>query len=110
MDFFISPAFAEAGTQAASSPGLLDFAFPIILLVLFYVMLIRPQQKRAKEHRAMQAALAKGDEVVTDGGLMGKILEITDNAITVQIAENVEVKVRRESVNAILPKGTLKKL
>ncbi len=110
MDFFISPAFAETATQAASSPGLLDFAFPIILLVLFYVMLIRPQQKRAKEHRSMQSALTKGDEVVTDGGLMGKIIEITDNAITVQIAEGVEVKVRRESINAILPKGTLKKL
>jgi preprotein translocase subunit YajC len=109
MDFFISPAFAEAGS-AAASPGLLDFAFPIILLVLFYVMLIRPQQKRAKEHRAMQTALSKGDEVVTDGGIMGKILEITDNAITVQIADNVEVKVRRESINAVLPKGTLKKL
>jgi preprotein translocase subunit YajC len=110
MDFFISPALAEAGAASAGSPGLLDFAFPIILLVLFYVMLIRPQQKRAKEHRNMQAALAKGDEVVTDGGLMGKILEITDNAITVQIADNVDVKVRRESVNAVLPKGTLKKL
>jgi preprotein translocase subunit YajC len=110
MDFFISPAFAEAGTSAAASPGLLDFAFPIILLVLFYVMLIRPQQKRAKEHRAMQAALAKGDEVVTDGGMMGKILEITENAITVQIAEGVDIKVRRESINSVLPKGTLKKL
>ena len=111
MDFFISPALAEAaGSQAAASPGLLDFAFPIILLVLFYVMLIRPQQKRAKQHRAMQAELAKGDEVVTDGGLMGKVLDITENAITVQIAEGVEVKVRRESINAVLPKGTLKKL
>jgi preprotein translocase subunit YajC len=111
MDFFISAAYAGAvESPAAGSPGLLDFAFPILLLVLFYVMLIRPQQKRAKEHRAMQAALAKGDEVVTDGGLMGKILDITDNAITVQIAEGVEVKVRRESINAVLPKGTLKKL
>jgi preprotein translocase subunit YajC len=109
LDFFISPAFAEAGAQAAS-PGLLDFAFPIVLLVLFYVMLIRPQQKKAKEHRAMQAAIAKGDEVVTDGGLMGKILNINDNAITVEIAQGVEVKVRRESINAVLPKGTLKKL
>ena len=109
MDFFISPAFAEAGAQAAG-PGMLDFAFPIILLVLFYVMLIRPQQKRAKEHRAMQSALSKGDEVVTDGGVMGKILDISDNAITVQIAEGVDVKVRRESINAVLPKGTLKKL
>jgi preprotein translocase subunit YajC len=110
MDFFISPAVAGAAGQAASSPGLMDFAFPIILLVLFYVMLIRPQSKRAKEHRAMQEALAKGDEVVTDGGLMGKINAIDDNAITVQIAENVEVKVRRESINSVLPKGTLKKL
>ncbi|WP_438971120.1 preprotein translocase subunit YajC [Methylophaga sp.] len=113
MDFFISAAYAGAAeTQAASSgsPGLLDFAFPIILLVLFYVMLIRPQQKRAKEHRSMQSALAKGDEVVTDGGLMGKILNITDNAITVQIADSVEVKVRRESINSVLPKGTLKQL
>lgn len=110
MDFFISPAVAGAAGQAAASPGLMDFAFPIILLVLFYVMLIRPQSKRAKEHRAMQEALAKGDEVVTDGGLMGKINAIDDNAITVQIAENVEVKVRRESINSVLPKGTLKKL
>jgi preprotein translocase subunit YajC len=108
MDFFISPAYAEAAGQA--SPGLMDFAFPIILLVLFYFMLIRPQSKRAKEHRAMQEALAKGDEVVTDGGLMGKITSINDNAITVQIAENIEVKVRRESINSIMPKGTLKKL
>ena len=111
MDFFISPAAAaDAATTTAASPGIMDFAFPIIFLVLFYFMLIRPQQKRAKEHKAMQSALAKGDEVVTDGGLMGKIIEITDNAIAVQIAENVEVKVRRESVNAVLPKGTLKKL
>jgi preprotein translocase subunit YajC len=109
MDFLISPAFAETAA-AAQGPGMLDFAFPIILLVLFYVMLIRPQQKRAKAHRAMQSSLAKNDEVVTDGGLMGKILEITDNAITVQIAEGVDVKVRREAISAVLPKGTLKKL
>lgn len=109
MDFLISPAFAETAA-ASTGPSLLDFAFPIILLVLFYVMLIRPQQKRAKAHRAMQSSLAKGDEVVTDGGLMGKILEINDNAITVQIAENVDVKVRREAISSVLPKGTIKKL
>lgn len=109
MDFLISPAFAETAA-AAQGPGLLDFAFPIILLVLFYVMLIRPQQKRAKAHRAMQSALAKGDEVVTDGGLMGKINDINDNAISVQIADNVEVKVRREAISSVLPKGTIKKL
>ncbi|ODN66064.1 MULTISPECIES: preprotein translocase subunit YajC [Methylophaga] len=110
MDFLISPAFAEAAASQSGSPGLLDFAFPIILLVLFYVMLIRPQQKRAKAHRTMQQALAKGDEVVTDGGLMGKINDINDNAINLQISDTVEVKVRRESINSVLPKGTLKKL
>jgi len=107
MDFLISPAHAA---EAAATPGLMDFAFPVILLVLFYFMLIRPQSKRAKEHRSMQGALAKGDEVVTDGGLMGKIVSIGDNAITVQLADNLEVKVRRESINSVLPKGTLKKL
>ncbi len=110
IDFLISPAFAGAAAGQPSSPGLMDFAFPIVLLVLFYFMLIRPQSKRAKQHREMQTALTKGDEVVTDGGLMGKIININDNAITVQIAENVDVKVRRESINSVLPKGTIKKL
>ncbi len=108
MDFFISPAFAEGGQVAG--PGMLDFIFPVALLVIFYFMLVRPQSKRAKEHRAMQAALSKGDEVVTDGGLMGKIMDIGDHAILVQLADNLEVKVRRESISSVLPKGTLKKL
>ncbi len=108
MDFLISP--AHAAGEAAATPGLMDFAFPILLLVLFYFMLIRPQSKRAKEHREMQSALAKGDEVVTDGGLMGKITKIGDNAISVQLADNLEVKVRRESISSVLPKGTLKQL
>lgn len=101
---------AVGGAAPSSGPGIMDFAFPIVLLVLFYFMLIRPQSKRAKEHRLMQESLAKGDEVVTDGGLMGKIITIGDNAITVQLADNLEVKVRRESINSVLPKGTLKQL
>ncbi len=110
MDFLISPAMAGAVGGAPAGPAIMDFAFPVVLLVLFYFMLIRPQSKRAKEHRLMQESLAKGDEVVTDGGLMGKILNIGDNAITVQLADNLEVKVRRESINSVLPKGTLKQL
>jgi len=108
LDFLISP--AHAAGEAAATPGLMDFAFPVVLLVLFYFMLIRPQSKKAKEHRAMQESLSKGDEIVTDGGLMGKIVSINENAISVQLAENIEVKVRRESINSVLPKGTLKKL
>jgi preprotein translocase subunit YajC len=110
LDFLISPAMAGAVGGAPSGPGIMDFAFPVVLLVLFYFMLIRPQSKRAKEHRLMQEAIAKGDEVVTDGGLMGKIVNVGDNAITVQLADNLEVKVRRESINSVLPKGTLKQL
>ena len=110
LDFLISPAMAGAVGGAPSGPGMMDFAFPVVLLVLFYFMLIRPQSKRAKEHRTMQEAIAKGDEVVTDGGLMGKIVNVGDNAITVQLADNLEVKVRRESINSVLPKGTLKQL
>ena len=108
MDFFISPAYAEGAAPAG--PGMIDFLFPILLLVLFYFMLVRPQSKRAKEHKSMQSALAKGDEVVTDGGLMGKIIDIGDHAILVQFADNLEMKVRRESISSVLPKGTLKKL
>jgi len=107
---FLIPSAHAAGEAATAAPGLMDFAFPIVLLVLFYFMLIRPQSKRAKEHREMQAAISKGDEVVTDGGLMGKITKVGDNAISVQLAENLEVKVRRESISAVLPKGTLKQL
>jgi preprotein translocase subunit YajC len=107
FDFLISPAHAAG---EAGAPGMMDFAFPVILLALFYFMLIRPQSKKAKEMKAMQEALSKGDEVITDGGLMGKIAAVSDNAITVQFADNIEIKVRRESISSVLPKGTLKQL
>ncbi|NQY51285.1 MAG: preprotein translocase subunit YajC [Piscirickettsiaceae bacterium] len=111
MNFFISTASADvAPMDQSSSIDPLDFVFPIILLVLFYMMLIRPQSKRAKEHRVMQQSLLKGDEVVTDGGIMGRIIDIADNAVTMEIAKGIEVKVRRESINSVLPKGTLGKL
>ncbi len=110
MDFFISPAHAESAAATAGAPGMIDLLIPVAILALFYFMLVRPQSKRAKEHRAMQSALAKGDEVVTDGGLMGKIIDLGEHAILVQFTDNLEVKVRRESISAVLPKGTLKKL
>lgn len=108
LDFLISPAMA-AGEQAA--PSLLgQLAFPVILLALFYFMLIRPQAQRAKAHRELVSALAIGDEIVTDGGMMGKISAIGENSITVEFAENMLVKMRRESISSVMPKGTLKKL
>lgn len=113
MSFFISDAMAEAAPAAAggAQPGLLEALFPfIILFIVFYFLLIRPQSKRAKEHKKMVAALSKGDEVLTQGGIYGKIVEVAETYIEVEIAENVQVKVQREAVASALPKGTIKSL
>ncbi len=111
MSFFISDALAEgaAAAPAGSAEGSLMGLLPLVLIfVLFYFMLIRPQAKRAKEHKNMVAALAKGDEIVTQGGLLGKITEVDDSFLTVQIADGVEVKVQRQAVSTLVPKGTIK--
>lgn len=106
MDFFISTAFAQ--DAASSSGGLISFLPLIVIFALFYFMLIRPQMKRAKEHRQLVAGLQKGDEVVTNGGLLGKITGIDDSFVTVKVAANVEIKVQRHAVASVMPKGTLK--
>lgn len=110
MSFFISDALAEgAAAGAAQTGGGLMGMLPLLLIfVLFYFMLIRPQTKRAKEHKNMVEALAKGDEVVTNGGLLGRVTNVGESFITVKIAENVEVKVQKQSVSALVPKGTMK--
>lgn len=110
MNFFIADALAE-GAPAGAAPGgsgLLSFLPLIIIFVIFYFLLIRPQTKRAKEHKAMVEALGKGDEVVTGGGIAGRITGVSEAFITVEIADNVAVKVQRGSIQSILPKGTLK--
>jgi preprotein translocase subunit YajC len=106
MSFFISDALAEGGS-AAQSGDLGALLFPIGLIVLLYFMMIRPQMKRQKEHKQLVDSLAKGDEVQIEAGIMGKITSITDDLVTLEIANGVEVKVRRLSVAAVLPKGTL---
>lgn len=104
INFFIPNAYAQAGGDAGLA-GLL----PIVLLfVIFYFMLIRPQQKRAKEQRKMVEELAKGDEIVTQGGLLGRITKVSENFIYVEISEGVEVRVQRHMVGALMPKGTIK--
>ena len=104
----ISPAFAQGVTGGdAGWAGLL----PIVLLfVLLYFMMIRPQMKRAKEHKSMTEALQKGDEVVTTGGLLGKITKVSDAYITLEVASGIEINVQRPAVQTILPKGTLKSI
>ncbi len=110
MSFFISDALAQ-GEAAASAGGSFMALLPLILFaVIFYFLLIRPQAKRQKEHRKMVESLAKGDEIITVGGMAGSINEIGENFAQVQIAEGVQVKVRRSAVESILPKGTLKEL
>lgn len=103
----ISNAFA----QAAPATGGMDLfgLLPLILMfVLLYFLLIRPQAKRAKEHRSMLGGLQKGDEVVTAGGALGKITRVGDNFVSVEIAPNVEIQVQKPSITTLLPKGTIK--
>jgi preprotein translocase subunit YajC len=108
LDFLVSPAFAQ---QAAQQPNaLMQFAPLVVLVIVFYFMLIRPQMKRTKEHRQMLDKVAKGDEVVTGGGLAGRVVGIGEAYITVEIADNVSVKVQKQSITTVLPKGTLKAL
>lgn len=109
MSFFIADAWAQEGGGAASA-GWIEFIPLILLFVIFYFLLIRPQQKRAKEHRELVAAIAKGDEVVTSGGMVGRVTGVTDDFVTLQVGNGVELRFQKQSVAATLPKGTLKKL
>ena|SRR5688572_7941445 len=101
----------DAMAQAAGAPaggGLMPVIMMGVFVVIFYFLLIRPQQKKAKEHQAMLGKLAAGDEVVTAGGILGRIVEVGDNFITLEIADNVRIKVQRFQVTTLVPKGTLK--
>ncbi len=107
MNFFISDAYAQAA-PADGGTGLLTFLPIIILFVIFYFLLMRPQMKRAKEHKNLLASLAKGDEVVTSGGLLGRVTEMGEDFISVEIAPGVVSKLQKHAVSAVMPKGTLK--
>ncbi len=109
MSFFISDALAQSDT-AMQGDSLLGLLFPIGLVVILYFLMIRPQVKRQKEHKKMVEALAKGDEVATMGGIVGRIVELGDNFAKLEVAEGVEVKIRRQSVESVLPKGSIKEL
>ena len=104
----ISPAYAQAAS--GGDPGFIGFLPIILMFVLLYFLMIRPQMKRAKEQKAMVEALQKGDEVVTAGGIVGRITKLNDQYVTVEVAPNTEVVVQRSAVQVPLPKGTLKTL
>lgn len=110
MSFLITDAWAAAAPAAGQGDMLQGFLPFILILPLFYFLLIRPQTKRAKEHKQMLGALAKGDEVVTNGGLLGRVTEVGDNFIAMEIADGIQVKVQKMAVAALMPKGTIKAL
>lgn len=106
-DFFIANAYAQAAQQQGGGSFLIMM---VLFFVIFYFMLMRPQMKQAKEHRKLIENLSKGDEVVTSGGLLGKIMEIGDNFIVLEIAKDTEIRVQKHAVSALMPKGTMKSL
>ena len=108
LDIFVSPAAAQAAGPAAAPNPLLSMLPLIIRFVVFWFLLLRPQMKRAKEHRELLSKLQKGDEVITGGGLAGRIEDLSESFVTVEIADKVSIKVQRSAVTAVLPKGTLK--
>ncbi|MEJ2329410.1 MAG: preprotein translocase subunit YajC [Gammaproteobacteria bacterium] len=108
LSFLISDAMAEAPAAAGGEAGWTGLLFPFVLLAIFYFFLIRPQIKRQKEHKSLVDSIQKGDEVQTEGGLLGRVTDLGDDYMKVEISDGVEIKMRRGSVAAVLPKGTLK--
>ena len=111
LDFLIPAAHAQAAAGTAPAPS----PWPSLIMlgavfVLMYFMMIRPQMKRQKEHRQMVEKLAKGDEIVTSGGIAGRIEEVGDSFLVVEIAEGTKVRLQKGAISAVLPKGTLKSL
>ena len=111
MSFFIEDAFAEAAPVAAQQPDVISqlLVFGGIFLI-FWLLFIRPQSKKMKEHKAMVEALSKGDEVVTNGGVLGKIVALHDSFVTLEVSQGIEFNVQRQAVASIMPKGTIKEL
>jgi preprotein translocase subunit YajC len=107
MDFFINSAYAQAAGGGGQSI-LSALMLPVLLLVVFYFLLIRPQNKRAKEQKEMLSKVAAGDEVATTGGILGKVVEVGEQFLTLEIASGVSIKLQKFQVAQVLPKGTVK--
>lgn len=108
LDFLIPVAHAQAAGAAAQPSMMSTLLFPIILIAVMYFLMIRPQMKRQKEHRAMLEKIGKGDEVITSGGIAGTVVNLGENFITVEVASGVQVRVQKGAITSVLPKGTLK--
>ena len=106
----ISNAYAQTTAAAGPMGGLMEFLPIILMFGVLYFLMIRPQMKKAKEHKALIAALAKGDEVVTQGGIAGRVAKVGDDFLSVEVADKIEIQVQKSAVSLVLPKGTLKNL
>ena len=108
FDFFLSSAWAQGAPPQGGGSSF--FFMMLAFFAIFYFLLIRPQKKQANEHKQMLEALAKGDEIVTSGGMLGRINKIDENFIAVKIAKDIEIKIQRHAISTVLPKGTIKGL
>lgn len=108
LDLIIPSAAAQSAPAAGGTASLLGLLFPFLLIGLMFFLMIRPQMKRQKEHREMLSKLSKGDEVITNGGLAGRVDDIGDNFVTVEVADGVKLKFQKGAISTVLPKGTLK--
>jgi preprotein translocase subunit YajC len=109
MAFLISDALAEGGA-AAQDPGTAGLIFPVAILLVFYFLFIRPQQRRQKDHKKMVNALTKGSDVVTNGGVLGRVVDFDDSFVKLEVADNVFVQVQKHAIASLMPKGTYKSL
>lgn len=104
----LSPTVFVAAAPAPQGGGFGMLLFPVILIAIMYFLMIRPQMKRQKEHQAMLGKLSRGDEVLTSGGIAGVVTEIGDAFVTIEVADNVRIRVQKSAIGNVLPKGTLK--
>lgn len=109
MNFFISDAWAQGGASTgAATAGVFNIVLLVVFVVMLYFLLLRPQIKRAKQHKQMVESLAKGDEIVTSGGLLGKVTQVEESFAVIEVAKGIEVRLQKSSVASVLPKGTYK--
>jgi preprotein translocase subunit YajC len=108
MSFLIADALAEAAPAAAQDPGVAGLIFPLAILLIFFVLFVWPQHKRGRDHKKLLESLNKGNEVVTNGGLLGKIVDVDDNFVQLEIGENILVHVQKHAIASLMPKGTYK--
>lgn len=115
MISFINTAYAATATDATANPaaqggGSQLFIMLVVFIIISYFMLWRPQSKRAQQQKNLMNALAKDDEVITIGGMLGKIIKVEDQFVSLMIADNVEIKIQKNAINAVLPKGTMQSM